>query len=534
MLEDSAKRKTYDGMREGFKVLGLLVQSDIGEVYTTGAYEPDGNDSDDSEYYEQKPMSKGQEEIIESMGPWVKKYLESGDSAALTQLQKLDKKMIKLNQSEKSHPGDYNLPFRFFKETHESWKKHVDKATKAPLSEQDRSEIEKARQELKALQVRLRNKMEEQLLPLTWTFDTPPESHAQPEPRTEQSSPDTQSANQPAGSNGTANASERAPSVAPDAMDTSADWKAGQTLSGREIVAYRRDFHCLPGPNGNMVVEEMPIDFVVMTNDPNPIQIMDSAQVGQPAVNAYLALPEEQKNSITNIAGAYNRSHRSCIYKVKGYACKYAETGTGQVALGVALIDFRGEDRVVNLTALRNALGRSGADRMIRVFLENLQQKHGTSSLCADFKLKQKKLKAQQRLLRKGYQIGSGNAHKLLDYRGESDTESESESDSDSGYNSDVFFHRRHRGHIGYRGVGSNSVRRSELGRYWAINPQLERRKPRTHNEQLSPHQLGEAPERRSERLESRNQPAATHSEVQTMVQDAVIKAMQGLTVYRH
>jgi hypothetical protein len=146
-------------------------------------------------------------------------------------------------------------------------------------------------------------------------------------------------------------------------------WKPGETTRGEKILAYRpiRSWAQEKG-TGKPIETEKVNDFVIeQEGEPNPIEIVNGARVGQKAVNAYLALPEELKNSITNIDRKYNRTHGPHI-EVKGFARKISENISGSLPWGVVLIDYDGEDRIINRSALRNACPGS-ADDMINEFL---------------------------------------------------------------------------------------------------------------------------------------------------------------------
>jgi hypothetical protein len=149
-------------------------------------------------------------------------------------------------------------------------------------------------------------------------------------------------------------------------------WEPGETTQGEKILAYRpKRGWAQEAGTGRMVPTETVDDFVIeKKGELNPIEIVNAVRVGRSAVKAYLELPEEQKNSITNIDREYDRTDKYFIGEhIKGFARKFSETISGNLPWGVALIDYDGEDRIVNRSALRKAVGLGPADDMINQFL---------------------------------------------------------------------------------------------------------------------------------------------------------------------
>lgn len=378
------------------KKRGLLVQKEFDESFERRAYE---EDSDDEPEDDDKPMSKEKRAIIDEMGPFVKKILNSCDKDAIAKLVELNQKMIDQNKSEGIFATNHCLPLEYFNKTGKERKRLMKTIQKPPQSDEDIKGIEEAENQLNVLHVELEKRMEDLELPKDWTFELPPERRAAPRKDNGKGQANRQASSGAkdaaregeapnAKGNGGASSSNRkrgmakqqgfAPSAGgsgaksqePDPMDVDDKWQPGETTQGEKILAYRpkRGWAQEKG-TGRMVETETVNDFVIeRKGEPNPIEIVTAARVGLRAVNAYLALPEEQKNCITNIDREYDRTDGPYILDIKGFARKFSETASGNLPWGVALIDYDGEDRIVNRSALRKALP-SLADDMINDFL---------------------------------------------------------------------------------------------------------------------------------------------------------------------
>jgi hypothetical protein len=82
-----------------------------------------------------------------------------------------------------------------------------------------------------------------------------------------------------------------------------------------------------------------------------------------------MSLPEEQKSDIANIANNYSKIDGPYIRSVKGFARKSSSTSSGILPWGIVLVDYDGENRVINRTALRKAIGNQRAESEINNFL---------------------------------------------------------------------------------------------------------------------------------------------------------------------
>jgi hypothetical protein len=221
--------------------------------------------------------------------------------------------------------------------------------------------------------------MEELKLPLDWTFSLPrarqdlgPEGVSNTARPSQGSQPDHNSQSQ-----GQEAASDPM-DIDPKPTDVNVKWKPGQTTLGEKILGYRpivRQFQ----EKGTLrwVKTESCNDYVTEKKDQaNPIELVGAGRIGEDAIQAFLALPEDRKDSLslTSVDRKYTREHGSSIKEILGYARPPSLTPAGKLPLTFLLIKFNEEKRLINRTALRKAKGEKNAEAMIAAFLQRIKQ----------------------------------------------------------------------------------------------------------------------------------------------------------------
>ncbi|OAL56168.1 DnaJ-domain-containing protein [Pyrenochaeta sp. DS3sAY3a] len=340
ILYDAEKREKYDTERVFLLMNKLLIPKEFDETFEQGAYDPDTEmgESDGSDI-DESAMSKEKEAIIQEMTPCVQSLLNSGDPEAQSDLQRLNDRLIKQNQLEGIFATNHCPPIKTFR-------KMADKRMRLLeiISKRD-SHMQKAKEELENLRRRLQSQIEELELPREWDFDDLEEGNI-------------------------VDADFKGP--------IAAEWKPGLTERGEKILAYRSITKTVTERGTEReVVTETVNDFIIeLVGERNPIAIADVARVGLQASRAYTELPNEQKFCVTNIAQQFDRTHGKKINKIKGFAQKYPSSWTGIRPWGVVLIDFEGNDMVINRSALRKALPGI-ADKLIDQFLIDIGEPPG-------------------------------------------------------------------------------------------------------------------------------------------------------------
>jgi hypothetical protein len=318
-------------------------------------------------------MSEAKERILHAMGPLVKKILESGDKRAYKDLDRLDKDMRELNRKEnedrrdqQARPvpiEDHTPPLVPLKRLGEQRRKQLEILNNPA---QDAKAKEDARDEHRREQQKFRGTLENLGLPLNWALDL-----------ADTTAPSAASQRSGAGNRQTGNAQTAAGRSADqsssDAMDTSYPWTAGQTKKGKKILAYSPRMatgrSLTTGQPGQICISTT---FVVQVEEANPIKILNEFEVGYEAAEAYIGLPKDQKCNITGIQKQYTRMDGFANIIIKGVAHNPYEITYQKLPTGVLLIEYNGENRVINRQALRNAKGTKHADYLIDNFLESV------------------------------------------------------------------------------------------------------------------------------------------------------------------
>jgi hypothetical protein len=153
----------YNKFRKVQKKRGLLVQGELDETFEEHAYST-GSDSE-SEDDEDKPMSKEKEVIIDEMGPFVEKILDSCDKDAMAKLVELNQKMVDQNKSEGIFATSHCTPLEYLNKTGKQRMKLMKTIRKPPGSDKDIEEREGAEERLEALRMGLEKRLEDLELP---------------------------------------------------------------------------------------------------------------------------------------------------------------------------------------------------------------------------------------------------------------------------------------------------------------------------------------------------------------------------------
>lgn len=310
-------------------------------------------------------MSQEKQCLLGEMEPLVKKVLDCGDERAIEKLVNLNEKMIQTNVREGLFPVEHCVPVPHLIGANKKRRCLVEIVQNSLGSDEDLKQAEAARGELQTLQSKLREYMTELMLPPSWTFEIPHVDIHRPaglQPLSSANRDDVYSAGCP----------DTQPS---DAMDTAHDWKPGETTKGEKILGYRprtrtgRDVRTF---SPTQIFDN--VRFVIECDgDRNPIKIVEEDQVGSPAVAAYLALAEEQKCNIANVDRRYGRLDGFNFGSIKGIARDPNATGF-PLPWAVVWIEYNGEPRLINRSALRNAMGQKRADRLINEFLISVEE----------------------------------------------------------------------------------------------------------------------------------------------------------------
>jgi hypothetical protein len=407
------KRKEYDEReRPDQKKKNLLVQKEFDEVFANNAYDDrDGEskgkdtDDDDDDDDDDKPVSEAKQKIIAEMKEHVIAILTSGTSDDIKKLKQLGQKLIDQNKSDKVFATDRQPPVTYIKKTGIKYRELLDIARSTVRTQEDAKKIRDAESALTSLKEQVREFMEDLKLPIDWTFPLPearqdlsPQGASNTARPSQGSQPDRSSRPQgqglsPQGASNTARPSQgsqpdrssrpQGQEASPEPMDIDSEptgvnvkWEAGQTTGGDAILGYRpivKEFQEM-GTQRYVKTESISHYVIEKKNQANPIELVGAGQIGEDAIKAFLALPEERKASLslTNIAQGYRRRHGPSITEVIGYARSPDLTPAGRFPLSFFLIMFDGERRLVNRTALRNAKGAKYADDMIAAFLKKI------------------------------------------------------------------------------------------------------------------------------------------------------------------
>ncbi|KAJ4329635.1 hypothetical protein N0V87_010697 [Didymella glomerata] len=415
ILGDENERRTHDSDRAVRKERGELVQNDLGEGWAQNAHdnENDDDNDDDTEDDGLKPASQAKRKIFDEMRPLVERMFESDDETAFKSLGELNQKMKEQNKSERERLTDHTLPLPQIRRTGRSLREQQN-----ILRRSDRSSVEErdATARLEYLQETWVGIIKDFGLPVDWNNYVP--ITARPSAARQERG----AANGRTGDGPTAAGS--AADQTSDAMDTTYDWVPGETIKGDKILAHRT-VTVTRRRKRDGVLEDFiqSILFVIEKKGArNPIELADEGRVGLPAVEAYLALPADQKCELARVNKKYSSEDRYRFGRIKGVA--RSSPGQGKaLSFTVVLIEYKGEgmdrseDVLINRSTLQEAQRQKHADASINDFLVSVGQE-------PDILLQERRLMwSNQRLLGEG--PGSGRppyrAHvpQMLGDRGE-------------------------------------------------------------------------------------------------------------------
>jgi hypothetical protein len=365
------------------------VQGEFDETFATNAYQA-GIESDYEEEDEDEPeMSEAKKEIIKEMTPHVRELLnayQKNKGKVVKKLEDLDRRMVEQNQKENVFSGMHRLPMKFLTNKGAEYSKYKNTAAKPVNNEEDIKEIQGAERTLENIKVAIKERMSEEGLPLDWTVDLPKRRDLSL-PRAERRKDPSQ------GSQGPNNSRERqGPYQKPQANNSfgsnygtepgpmevdpkpTREWQPGETKRGEKILGYRpirRQFQEM-GTKRWVVTETSNMFVIEKMGENNPIAVVTRDRVGEKAAEAYEALPDSERCSLTNCASNYTRRDGSSITAILGYDREPQLTPSGNLPHTIFQVQYDEEKRLLNRSALCRAKGHKSACTMIEEFIDSI------------------------------------------------------------------------------------------------------------------------------------------------------------------
>jgi hypothetical protein len=370
---------------------------EFNETFAESAYES-GDDSDD-EPEDSPEISPEKEAILQKMTPFAQLALTSGSKAAMRQLKALNEEIFAQNVKEGNHATLHIVPINLIERNGKSYKALI-KASKGKVkNEEDVLRVKNAEKDLRLLREQTDVALKDSLLPPSWVFNIPPErkdlklsgfgeksrtkndsqghnqntqnpSGTQERPQTNNNSQgqDGTRQNPPNSSYGT----EAGP-MEVDPKPTH-EWQPGETTRGEKILGYRpiqRQFQEM-GTKRWVVTETSNMFVIERKGENNPIAVTTRDRVGEKAAEAYEALPDSQRCSLTNCALNYTRRDGSSITEILGYDREPQLTPSGNLPHTIFLVQYGEEKRLLNRSALCKAKGYKSACTMIEDFIDSI------------------------------------------------------------------------------------------------------------------------------------------------------------------
>jgi UDP-2,3-diacylglucosamine pyrophosphatase LpxH len=111
-------------------------------------------------------------------------------------------------------------------------------------------------------------------------------------------------------------------------------------------------------------------------NQDNPIELIRASQIGEDAIQAFLALLDNKKDSLslTNVDQKYTRAHGDFITEILSFARLSSLTLARRLPMTFLLIKYDREKRLINRSALRKAKKEKHAEDIIAAFLQRIKQ----------------------------------------------------------------------------------------------------------------------------------------------------------------
>jgi hypothetical protein len=363
------------------------VQEKFDETFAKNAYEAGGESDSEDDDEDEPEMSEKKKAIIKEMTPHIQEYLnasQKNNKRVVKKLKELDKKMAEQNQKENVFAGKHRLPMQFLNKKGAEGCQYKNTAAKLVKSENDIEEIQGAEKNLEAMKVEIKNRMSEEGLPLEWTIDLPPKRRDLSLPRAERRKGPSQGSQgsrerqgpyqEPQANNsfGSNYGTEPGP-MEVDPKPTH-EWQPGETMRGEKILGYRpirRQFQEM-GTKRWVVTETSNMFVIERMGEKNPIAVVTRDRVGEKAAEAYEALPDSERCSLTNCASNYTRRDGSSITAILGYDREPQLTPSGNLPHTIFQVQYENEKRLLNRSALCKAKGHKSACTMIEEFIDSI------------------------------------------------------------------------------------------------------------------------------------------------------------------
>jgi len=113
-------------------------------------------------------------------------------------------------------------------------------------------------------------------------------------------------------------------------------------------------------------------DWVIKNNGLNCILLLSTFKVRGPEAEAYINLPLEERNNITNIYKKYSQHDHLKIGKVLGFNSKPSKTGI--LGLGVVMVEYGDKEQIINRSTLEKVCTKKGAKQRIDKFWSNIRE----------------------------------------------------------------------------------------------------------------------------------------------------------------
>jgi len=312
---------------------------------------------------EEKPVSQEKQRILNEMEPLVKQVLDCCDENAVAKLVELNRDMIETNVKENLFPMEHCVPVPHLVRANRKRTCLMQTMLQSQASVEDLEQAAAARGELQTLQSSLRTYMAELKLPPSWTFEIPDlDTHRSAEQQRITLSRAIET---------DACATEPTSPLSSNARDVTCHWAPGQTTRGEEILGYRPiTFRGISTGTLEPDILYKSMRFVIeKKGQSNRIAIVGVDRVGLAAKDAYFNLPKERRCNIAFANEACTPLDSFSFGDITGVARDPNATAGNRLPWTVVQINYNGSRRLINRTALRNAIGKQTADDRINEFL---------------------------------------------------------------------------------------------------------------------------------------------------------------------
>ncbi|KAL1845579.1 hypothetical protein Plec18170_009714 [Paecilomyces lecythidis] len=444
------ERKSFDRLRDRYKAEGLIDPEEIwDEEFHANA---SGDETSQSEV-EEDPYPTPTKEILDiydKATPAVNSYLADQNKESETQIEKLNEEIKQENRTSKKPENAFLIQLSLFKTQAEFVRPLIQQLADQPNNKKGLKRLDNAMKEF----TRVKDRFD---YPRAWRLDVPVELEKRMEQRAWDKGKTADARKSPSGPSGhkwgkPAKDKDRKGSTQtrsnekddsgsemewePSPRDLERrDWQPGETRKGEKIVGY------LPRYRTNLKTGEKDlygVQFVVeKKGQPNPIALMSGEEAGRRVTQAYLSLPESEKNDLRYTGQKYGIKDIRSFVEIDGWADKPFQTkslDSNRVytsAIG-RVVWKDGTKHYMNRQAMRNILGRKDADNEIQEFHQRL-------GLTPKWEEGPLAWRTQRQLTGGNTMRRLGKSDRHLTYRdNNSDRESETSSDSDSDSDTDL------------------------------------------------------------------------------------------------